>query len=323
MAENYIYAVARVRTRELSLLNENVMAQLSAAASEQDCLRILNEKGWGGSGVSTEEMFAAENRKTWAFIREILPKEGQMKVFDVFRLANDYHNLKAAVKEACIDGTHPGIYGEDGTVPASLIARALADSDYEHLPGHMQAVAQEAKELLLKTQDGQLCDITIDRAALTAIREAGIASKEKLLEEYGELTCATGDIKIAVRAQRTGKNKAFLDRALAPSRTIDIRELGDAAVMGFDAILACLSRSIYSDAVEELKKSLASFERWCDNRMIRQIRPEIHNPFGIGPLAAYILARDVEIKTVRIILAGKRNGLPDEMLRERVRETYV
>jgi V/A-type H+-transporting ATPase subunit C len=57
--------------------------------------------------------------------------------------------------------------------------------------------------------------------------------------------------------------------------------------------------------------------------MIRQIRPEIHNPFGIGPLAAYILARDVEIKTVRIILAGKRNGLPDEMLRERVRETYV
>ena len=67
-----------------------------------------------------------------------------------------------------------------------MIARALADSDYEHLPGHMQAVAQEAKELLLKTQDGQLCDITIDRAALTAIREAGIASKEKLLEEYGE-----------------------------------------------------------------------------------------------------------------------------------------
>ena len=75
--------------------------------------------------------------------------------------------------------------------------------------------------------------------------------------------------------------------------------------------------------MEELKKSLAAFERWCDNRMIRTIKPEIHNPFGIGPLAAYILARDNEIKTVRIILAAKRNDLPEEMLRERVREMYV
>jgi V/A-type H+-transporting ATPase subunit C len=49
----------------------------------------------------------------------------------------------------------------------------------------------------------------------------------------------------------------------------------------------------------------------------------VHNPFGIGPIAAYILARANEVKTVRIILAAKRNGLPEEMLRERVREMYV
>ena len=57
--------------------------------------------------------------------------------------------------------------------------------------------------------------------------------------------------------------------------------------------------------------------------MIETIKPQIHNPFGIGPIAAYILARDNEIKTVRIILAAKRNDLPEEMLRERVREMYV
>ena len=75
--------------------------------------------------------------------------------------------------------------------------------------------------------------------------------------------------------------------------------------------------------MEELKASVASFERWCDNRMIETIKPQIHNPFGIGPIAAYILARANEIKTVRIILAAKRNSLPEEMLRERVRVMYV
>ncbi|MCI8744511.1 MAG: V-type ATP synthase subunit C, partial [Lachnospiraceae bacterium] len=35
------------------------------------------------------------------------------------------------------------------------------------------------------------------------------------------------------------------------------------------------------------------------------------------------LARENEIKTVRIILSGKLNGLSDDSIRERVREMYV
>ena len=38
---------------------------------------------------------------------------------------------------------------------------------------------------------------------------------------------------------------------------------------------------------------------------------------------AYVIARQNEIKTVRIILSGKLNDLPDDSIRERVREMYV
>ena len=321
MAEQYIYAVARIRSRELSLLNEAVISQLSAAATEEDCLRILNEKNWGNPDLPSEEMFQEENKKTWALIRELVPNN--MQIFDVFRLEKDYHNLKAAVKESCIDGIHPGIFTDGGTIPAKDIEQAIAESDYDALPKSMRQVAQEAKETLLQTRDGQLCDVIIDRAALEAIREAGEKTGEALLKDYGELVCATGDIKIAVRAARTGKSRQFLDRALAPCSTLDVSALAEAAAAGVDAVIAYLDHTVYADAVEELNGSVAAFERWCDNRMIETIKPQIHNPFGIGPIAAYILARDNEIKTVRIILAAKRNDLPEEMLRERVREMYV
>ncbi len=321
MAEQYIYAVARVRSRELSLLNESVIGQLCAASGEEDCLRILNEKGWGNPDLPSEEMFREEEKKTWAFIRELVPD--QMQIFDVFRLTADYHNLKAAVKESCIDGTHPGIYQEDGTLDAGVMETAVAESDYEALPKSMRAVAQEAKETLLQTRDGQLCDAIIDRAALEAVREAGAKTGEKLLQDYGELICATGDIRIAVRSAKCGKDRQFLMKALAPCETLDIELLADAASSGMDAVCAYLDHTVYADAVDELKASVASFERWCDNRMIETIRPQIHNPFGIGPVAAYILARENEIRTVRIILAAKRNSLPEEMLRERVRVMYV
>ena len=321
MAEQYIYAVARIRTRELSLLNEAVISQLCAAATEEDCRRILGEKGWGNPELPSEAMFQEENKKTWALIRELVPN--RMQIFDVFRLENDYHNLKAAIKESCIGGTHPGIYAEDGTIPAAVLESAMQESDYDALPESMRDVARTAKETLLQTRDGQLCDVIIDRAALEAIRRAGEATGEPLLKDYGELVCATGDIRIAVRAARTGKTRQFLDQALAPCRTLDAAALAEAASAGEEAVIAYLDHTPYADAVEELKASVASFERWCDNRMIETIKPQIHNPFGIGPIAAYILARANEIKTVRIILAAKRNSLPEEMLRERVRVMYV
>jgi V/A-type H+-transporting ATPase subunit C len=49
----------------------------------------------------------------------------------------------------------------------------------------------------------------------------------------------------------------------------------------------------------------------------------LYHPFTIGPLAAYILARESEIRSVRIILTGKANDMPEETIRERIRKTYV
>ena len=53
------------------------------------------------------------------------------------------------------------------------------------------------------------------------------------------------------------------------------------------------------------------------------IRPQKSNYFGIEPIAAYLLARENEIKTVRIILCGKRSGIDDGVIRERLRDMYV
>ena len=74
---------------------------------------------------------------------------------------------------------------------------------------------------------------------------------------------------------------------------------------------------------ERIRLRILAFERWCDNRIIEAIRPQKYNSFTIGPLVAYVLARQNEIKTVRIILTGKLNHLPDDAIRERVREMYV
>ncbi|MCR4901662.1 MAG: V-type ATPase subunit [Butyrivibrio sp.] len=323
MSEEYIYAVARIRGKELSLLNGQFMDSLIASKNYQECLRLLSDHGWDtGEGDAPEVLLKKERDKTWQFISELVP---DMSVFDVFLYANDYHNLKAAVKEVVENSEHSGIYMEKDqcTIDPRLIQKAMQEREYSLLPTEMQNVAKEALDVLLHTGDGQLCDVIIDKAALERIYESSKKVRSEIMELYGELTVASADIKTAIRACRTGKDKQFLERALAQCDSLDIKRLAEAAVDSLDAIYEYLERTTYSDAVSEIKKSPSAFERWCDNRIIESIRPQIHNPFTIGPLAAYILARENEIKTVRIILSGKINDLAEDSVRERVREMYV
>lgn len=321
MAEqDYTYAVARIRSRELLLLSASFLEQLLAAKSYEECIQLLSDRGWGSDHGSAEAMLQGEKKKTWDLIAELVD---DVSVFDVFLYANDYHNLKAAIKEVCTESVHPGIYMNQGNISPELIEKAIREQDYSLLPGHMQEVARAAFQTLLHTRDGQLCDIMVDKAALEAIYEAGKQSDNELISLYGELTVVTANIKTAVRASRTGKDMTFLKRALASCDTLDSERLAQAAAGGIDEICGYLENTRYAEAVSELYTSPSAFERWCDNLVIRSIKPQLYNPFTLGPLAAYILARENEIKTVRIVLSGKLNGLTEDSIRERVREMYV
>ena len=319
---DYIYAVARIRAKELLCFGSPAMEQLMACKTYEECLRMLNEKGWGdgSAGQTPESLLDGERNKTWEQLRELVE---DMSVFDVFLYANDYHNLKAAIKENYAPSHGADIYSSNGTIDPAVFRQAADEHDFSVLPAGMRDAAEEAMSVLRETGDGQLCDIIIDKAALNAILQAGKASGDPLLAFYAEHTVATANIKTAVRCQKTGKSLDFIRRALAKCDTLDVSLLAQTAVESFEAIIEYLGRTCYSGAAEALTQSASAFERWCDNRLIEKIRPQKYETSTIGPLAAWLLARENEIKTVRILLSGKRNGLSDDAIRERLREMYV
>ncbi|CRZ34195.1 V/A-type H+-transporting ATPase subunit C [Herbinix hemicellulosilytica] len=322
MTDNlYLYAVARIRSRELSLLNKADIDQLMNCKSEKDALQFLKDKGWGRDGAETaEEVLMAEREKTWDLLRELVD---DMSVFNVFLCVNDFHNVKAAIKQAYKGTKIPNMYYTDCTLDPETVKKAIIEQDFSLLPEHMREAAKEAYEIQLHTGDSQLCDIIIDKAALETLYAEGNASGNELIEQYVELKVAQADINIAIRSVKTGKDKDFLRRALVPCKSLDIEKLIESAAMGMEAIYDYLNKTVYSDAVPALKESAQAFERWCDNRIIEYIRPQKYNPFTLSPIAAYLLARENEIKTVRILLSGKRNDIADNVIRERLRDMYV
>jgi V/A-type H+-transporting ATPase subunit C len=319
--KQYIYAVARIRSKELQLLDDQFINQLMAAPGYNECLKLLLDKGWAKEGITElEQMLKHEQEETWDFISDLVE---DMSVFDVLLLPKDYHNLKAAIKMVYTGSEDENIFLHHGSIDAGTILEAVKSQDFTLLPEHMRTAAGEAYRVLTETGDGQLCDLIIDKAALEAIYSAGKEQSDEVLKLFAEMKTASANIKVAVRAQRTGKSLEWIQRALAPCDTLDVEVLARAAVSGFDEICEYLMQTEYAEGVDELKRSLSHFERWCDDRLIQRIQPQKYNPFTLGPLAAYLLARDNEIKTVRIILLGKLNEISEEAIRERLRIMYV
>ncbi len=318
----YTYAVARIRALENALFTDAVIEQILACPTAEQALQFVKEKGWG-SGAADEDMDSLLNReeeKAWEVIRDVAP---DIHLFDVLSYPKLYHNLKAAVKKACTGAPGEHIFYEDCSIPGQEMLKIVENKEFSRLPGNMPGAAQEAFETLLHTGDGQLCDVLIDRAALEAVFEAGEKSGEPIIRDYADTTVAIADIRIAVRARKTGKTAEFMQRAMAPCRSISTEQLIRAALAGEDEISRYLAGTAYAGGAEALKESPSAFERWCDDRMTEIMKPQKYQTFSVGPLLGYLTGRQNEIKTVRIILTGKQNGFPDDAIRERIRDMYV
>ncbi len=322
MSEQYTYAVARIRVLEVSMLSDTVIEQLLSSSDYQQALQLLIDKGWGDvdTPFNAEAILNRESEKIWEVVKEL---NIDMNKFNVLNDGKLYHNLKAAIKQIYTGKELQGIFYENCKINGEQMLTIVREKAFEMLPKEMQEAAVNAYEALMHTGDGQLCDIIIDKACLDSIMKSGKESKDLIIKDYAESVVAVANIKVAVRDCMTGKSAEFMKRAMAECESLSIDALVKAALAGMESIKDYLSQTVYAEGAEALSESASAFERWCDNRIIETIQPQKYKAFTIGPIIAYVIARQNEIKTVRIILSGKQNDMPLESIRERVRKMYV
>lgn len=322
MEQDYTYGVARIRALESTLFSNETINQLMQCKSFEECMNFLRDKGWGDGNPeqSLEEMLAMEQKRTWTVLYELIKDKKECKILTI---NNEFHNLKAAVKQVCTEQETGNIFYENTDLSPEFLMSCIKQAQYYLLPDDMAEAAREATEVMLHTGDGQMCDIIIDKAALEAIKKAGNEAENSLIRKYADMQVAIADIKIAVRCAATGKDKQFVKKALVPCDGVSVTELAFQIEGGLDSVCSYLENAGFADAVRALKKSKSVFECWCDNQMIESIRSQKYNSFTLGPIIAYVLARENEIKTVKIILSGKMNGFDDEFIKERVRVMYA
>lgn len=329
---DYVYASARIRAKEPKLLGNSQFDRMLDAPAAEDAYKVLTESEYGlgdggQSGVfAFEALLADEMKKCYMLLMEIAP---QPEVIRAFQRRHDYFNLKVLLKAEFSGQEVPPILMDSGTIEKDKIQRMIRERDYSELTTQMQETVEEVRDVFSRTQDPQAIDLLLDRASYRQLASDLIEIDSPYLHRLAEIMIDITNIKMFVRARSLNKAWDFIKKLLLEHGSIPEKSYFENSENSMDAFVGDLKFSRYGDVVlkgwelAKIKKSSSVLEKILDDFLMSFVREAKIVTMGVEPLIAYLFAKEAEIRNVRIIMTGRVNRLPVELIRERLREGYV
>ena len=326
---DYLAISARIRAMETGLLTRERMEQVLEARSDDEAVKILQECGYPElDATHPEAMDAALSAAREATLADLGDSAPDPRYIDIFKLKYDYHNAKAVLKAGAM-GTDPDRMLMDmGRVPAAELKEAIQSGELENLPSRLADAVREAREVLDTTRDPQLSDIVLDRWCYRDMDDVAEATGSAFLHGYVKAQIDAANLRSLVRTLRMGKSADFLKGVLFSGGDISEDAILSVSTNGGSGLMELYGSTRFRAAAESGEEALkggalTDFEKRCDDAVGDYLAGAQFVPFGEAPLLGYLAARETEYTNLRILLLGRSMGLPADVIRSRLRASYV
>lgn len=328
----YGFGVGRVKVLETKLLAAQRLERLIEAEDFAQAIYILAETEYGSvfEGANTpSDIEKALNEylgKVYGFIEEVSAGE---RWTSFFLTRYDMHNLKVLLKAALTDESLNEMLFPIGKLDVESAKEAIAQDKMERLPYPYAQIAKQVKESYEQTGNAQLIDMIIDREMYLQLSRLAREEKRKFLQEFVSMSIDIANLKILFRSKLLKKSDKFLGESLIEGGFIKRKMLLSLFAESWDAIINRLTVTRYASLFAEgwreaiAGETLNHFDTIADNFLLDYARRAKRISIGPEPIFGYMLAKENEIKIIRIILIGKLAGLSKEVIRERMRSLYV
>ena len=326
---DYLVISARVKAMETGLLTRERMEQILEARTDEEAVKILQECGYPQlDATNPEALDAALSAAREATLSDLADGAPDTRYIDIFKVKYDYHNAKAILKAAAMDTDPRRMLMDMGRVPAEVLKEAVRTGELDSLPPVLTAAVAEAKEVLAITRDPQLSDIVLDRWYYKDMADVAEATGSAFLMGYVKAQIDAANLRTLVRTLRMGKNADFLKGVLIEGGDISpdaILAVSAASGGGMGELYGPTRFQAAAEAGAAALRggALTEFEKLCDDAVGDYLAGAQYVPFGEAPLVGYLAARETEYTNLRILLMGRSTGLPADIIRSRLRESYV
>lgn len=317
----YPYAVAAVRSMENKLIAKQTLLQMADAKNADEALKILKEtdygKGEGKLSDDFEAMISEHLSGVYSSVASLMEAES---FIDIFLYKNDYHNLKVLIKAELAKTDADKYLVGGGTIDPEKLKAAFRERNYSEISALETKAIDEAFEAYSKSGNARYIDFIMDKACFESMTKTAKKIKLDYAETYVKKLADITNLKTLYRIFKMKLKSEIMEEAFVSGGTLGIDFFKSAAESG--DVVERIGDTEYKSILSE-SDTIGSFEKACDDYMINYAKDAKYKTLTPEPIIGYILAKENEAATLRTILYCKARGIDPDIIKERVRETYV
>lgn len=316
----YAFCVARIRALENKLLTKQDVNSLINQKDFASAFSFLVQKGYAKENEVIDETINRQRKELHKILSDCVPDKNELEALYIL---NDYFNIKVLIK-CIIENINPEIYIQlpsNVRLPEEYKLESL--SEFLFLDEEYRSIAKTAYNIALKSQNGKFSDAVIDKEAIDALALRGNSKKKELLNKICAFLADTANIKNALRCATTAQNEEYINEATGKCCKLNRNKLINSTVEGYDSLVSYLATTDYRHGVEIYTSKPAGFEKWCDDTIIDICSQAVYTSFGFSPVVSYFYRKNIEIKTIAMILTALKSDVNREIIKERLRSLYA
>ena len=322
---SYAYACARLSALNKRLIEpQTLQRMLDGTAS--DAMRALSDVRYGNLSDATEadveRMIEREMTDAMNEVRELSPNPA---ITDLFLLRADVQNLKVLLKARLLNQTD-AVFTPGGLYDRETLSAMVKDKQYAALPAILCEAMNALEKRLEIRVEPQVISIALDRAYLRHALET--SKKHPVFSQYFRAEADFDNVLTFLRLRAMGASIETLDEVILPEGGVKYADLYNAYELSFDALNRILGESVCREALlnglnaMQRTGNISEVEKARDNYLLSLLSSHKYESETIYPIVGYYLAKEREGRAVRLIITGKRNGIPDSVIRERLVRLY-
>ncbi len=321
MSDKFVYQNARVKSMETSLFTAQSVQRLLDCTTTQTAFRALADMGFGaGASVGDgdfDALFAAEEEKAAEFLREF-NVDGAL---DAFLAQYDFLNLKSLFKSS-VTGKKT-VAAPKGLYEVDEIRSWIEQDRASDAPEFFADAIAQFKQLSV---GGGVSPHAIDCIADKAMFDFVFANRKKTgraVCEYFGRKADVANIGAFLRCKRLGLSKSYFEEGFVKGGELDF--LPDIYDSPTDVLKEKCKRTKFEESVSAVVDdgNLVAFEVAQDNALLKMWKQEKDDLFSVAPIVAFYLTKITQIKVAKLAVAGIKNGVDKNKIKERMRELYA
>jgi V/A-type H+-transporting ATPase subunit C len=321
----YAYPTAKVRVLELAMIPRGTFVDMANAASFADAAELLTGTDYtidaNADSQQIEQMLVACRTEARESFADLMLDDG---IVTFLRAREDFANMRLAIRRIVTERPLGLDYSNEGNVPAEEFEEIFEQENYERLPNYLQKAVEAAVLGYYESKDIRRIDYEIDRCEAKWRVEQAESTGSVFAISIVRLRIDLANIRTMFRLKMADREEETT--FFVPGGFVDVDKYKQGLETGLEALGQLFYATPYFELLEAAipylrsEKSFLKLEKECEDHVKGFLKTTRSIASGPQPVVAYFLMKEAEIRTVRMMLVGKKNGLDAKLLLDRLGE---